>query len=100
MQKSLLSLFDVLTEEYKHQAVKKPLDEKAEKHFQERREHYAAQFAHLDESLRGERIDRELAADFYKWLHKDGDKRAAICFSGGGIPSATFALGVLQGLAR
>ena len=100
MQKSLLSLFDVLTEEYKHQAVKKPLDEKAEKHFQERREHYAAQFAHLDESLRGERIDKELVADFYKWLHKDGDKRAAICFSGGGIRSATFALGVLQGLAR
>ncbi|MBL8189639.1 MAG: hypothetical protein JNK38_16630, partial [Acidobacteria bacterium] len=69
MNKSLLSLFDVLTEEYKHQAVNKPFDEKAEKHFRERREQYAAQFAHLDESVRGERIDKELVADFYKWLH-------------------------------
>lgn len=100
MEKSPLSLFDVLTEEYKHQAVKKPLDDNAEKHFQQRREHYAEQFAHLDESGRDEKIEKELVADFYKWLHEHGDKRAAICFSGGGIRSATFALGVLQGLAK
>src|ERR687884_1351970 len=31
---------------------------------------------------------------------KEGDKRTALCFSGGGIRSATFGLGVLQGLAR
>jgi hypothetical protein len=30
----------------------------------------------------------------------DSEKRAALCISGGGIRSATFALGVLQGLAR
>lgn len=30
----------------------------------------------------------------------DSDKRAALCISGGGIRSATFALGILQGLAR
>ncbi|HZT61168.1 MAG TPA: patatin-like phospholipase family protein, partial [Pyrinomonadaceae bacterium] len=31
---------------------------------------------------------------------KKGSKRTALCFSGGGIRSATFGLGVLQGLAR
>ncbi|MEY2489518.1 MAG: hypothetical protein QOC70_1460 [Verrucomicrobiota bacterium] len=33
-------------------------------------------------------------------VHGLGEKRAALCISGGGIRSATFALGVLQGLAR
>lgn len=36
-------------------------------------------------------------------IHKragEGKRRSALCFSGGGIRSATFGLGVLQGLAR
>jgi hypothetical protein len=33
-------------------------------------------------------------------VHKLPKKRAALCFSGGGIRSATFGLGVLQGLAQ
>src|SRR5690349_4981932 len=33
-------------------------------------------------------------------IHGLGEKRAALCISGGGIRSATFALGILQGLAR
>jgi hypothetical protein len=33
-------------------------------------------------------------------VHQLREKRAALCISGGGIRSATFALGVLQGLAR
>jgi hypothetical protein len=33
-------------------------------------------------------------------VHKLPEKRAALCISGGGIRSATFGLGVLQGLAR
>jgi hypothetical protein len=33
-------------------------------------------------------------------VHKLPEKRAALCISGGGIRSATFALGILQGLAR
>ena len=33
-------------------------------------------------------------------IHGLGQKRAALCISGGGIRSATFGLGVLQGLAR
>jgi hypothetical protein len=33
-------------------------------------------------------------------VHELPEKRAALCISGGGIRSATFALGILQGLAR
>src|ERR1700720_3209960 len=33
-------------------------------------------------------------------IHGLKDKRAALCISGGGIRSATFGLGILQGLAR
>src|SRR5436309_15838352 len=33
-------------------------------------------------------------------VHKLPKKRTALCFSGGGIRSATFGLGVLQGLAQ
>jgi len=41
--------------------------------------------------------DRRLASIFAKIRHQ---RHAALCFSGGGIRSATFGLGVLQGLAR
>lgn len=42
----------------------------------------------------------ELVKGFYRALHanKDKVKRTALCFSGGGIRSATFGLGLLQGL--
>src|SRR5882762_11529146 len=33
-------------------------------------------------------------------VHELPEKRAALCISGGGIRSATFGLGILQGLAR
>lgn len=36
----------------------------------------------------------------YEAIHGLDEKRAALCLSGGGIRSATFALGVMQGLAR
>ena len=38
--------------------------------------------------------------DIWAAVHQLPEKRAALCISGGGIRSATFALGVLQGLAR
>jgi hypothetical protein len=37
---------------------------------------------------------------FYAAVHRLKEKRAALCISGGGVRSATFGLGVLQGLAR
>jgi hypothetical protein len=46
------------------------------------------------------KINSEMVKKFYAWLHSDGKPRAALCLSGGGIRSATFGLGVLQGLAR
>ena len=45
-----------------------------------------------------ERIQNIRLAAIYKRIHEV--KPAALCFSGGGIRSGTFALGVLQGLAR
>ena len=36
----------------------------------------------------------------YKAIHENPDPTSALCLSGGGIRSATFALGVLQGLAH
>jgi hypothetical protein len=45
-------------------------------------------------------LDLQLAARVYAWLHAQGAPRSALCFSGGGIRSASFGLGVLQGLAR
>ncbi len=43
--------------------------------------------------------DEERLRKLYGVLHADRDGLAALCFSGGGIRSATFNLGVLQGLA-
>ena len=55
--------------------------------------------------LHGEKFDPAkppLPDDLYKAIHAlpKGQKQAALCLSGGGIRSASFALGVLQGLAQ
>src|ERR1051325_3855696 len=42
----------------------------------------------------------KLVEGFYQELHAKQVKRAALCISGGGIRSATFALGLMQGLTR
>ncbi|MEN3331074.1 MAG: hypothetical protein V7641_439 [Blastocatellia bacterium] len=42
----------------------------------------------------------ERLAAIYALIHALKERRAALCISGGGIRSATFALGILQGLAR
>src|SRR5439155_6129899 len=43
--------------------------------------------------------DGERLAAICRLIHELPQKRAALCLSGGGIRSATFGLGVLQGLA-
>ncbi|HKS23637.1 MAG TPA: patatin-like phospholipase family protein [Thermoanaerobaculia bacterium] len=57
----------------------------------------------VDEALNGavRRIRDVRLEAFYETLHKKepNDARTALCISGGGIRSATFALGVIQGLA-
>ncbi|HST20445.1 MAG TPA: patatin-like phospholipase family protein [Blastocatellia bacterium] len=47
-----------------------------------------------------EKSSEERLKEIYKHIHALEKKRAAICISGGGIRSATFALGVMQRLAR
>ena len=44
--------------------------------------------------------DPTLLQDLYTHFHSSGINRTALCFSGGGIRSATFCLGVIQALAR
>lgn len=44
--------------------------------------------------------EEERLAAIYKSIHDQPLQRSALCLSGGGIRSATFCLGVLQGLAR
>ncbi|HEY7129884.1 MAG TPA: patatin-like phospholipase family protein, partial [Nitrospira sp.] len=59
---------------------------------------YVALHGRLPPSTAASEPDR-LAA-LYGHIHLLPKKRTALCLSGGGIRSATFALGVLQGLAR
>ena len=44
--------------------------------------------------------EKDRLAALYTHIHRLPRKRTALCLSGGGIRSATFGLGVLQGLAR
>ena len=55
----------------------------------------------VDEAFGGAmRRFRDVSLDaLYGELHKPENARSALCISGGGIRSATFALGVIQGLA-
>src|SRR5690348_3308036 len=61
-------------------------------------EEYAALHARLPAGTSPAESDR-LAA-LYRQVHNLPRKRTALCLSGGGIRSATFGLGILQGLAR
>ena len=49
-------------------------------------------------NLDKEKFDSE--ADIINHWHQGGGQRSALCLSGGGIRSATFSLGVIQGLAK
>jgi hypothetical protein len=71
-----------------------------------RRADLEAQFAALPDERRpkrreiARRIEEKLVEETYAFLHRSGRKRAALCLSGGGIRSATFGLGLIQGLAK
>ena len=47
-----------------------------------------------------EENERDSLEKLYRAIHALNPCRAALCLSGGGIRSATFSLGVIQGLAR
>jgi hypothetical protein len=60
------------------------------------REEYA-RAKRLKGGVEYEQAERAYRASLFRRLHRHG--RSALCFSGGGIRSATFGLGILQGLA-
>ncbi|HEX8459607.1 MAG TPA: patatin-like phospholipase family protein [Pyrinomonadaceae bacterium] len=45
-------------------------------------------------------LNERFTAELYRHIHDLKEKRTALCFSGGGIRSASFGLGIVQGLAR
>ncbi|HEX9943466.1 MAG TPA: patatin-like phospholipase family protein, partial [Thermoanaerobaculia bacterium] len=98
-------LYRVLVDEYEHQGIQPPFPRKEfEAEFEEKRrpdlEEKLQALRQSDAQEYERRLDVERVKDFYAWLHKNGVRRSALCFSGGGIRSATFGLGLLQGLAR
>src|SRR3954465_9483724 len=100
MPSPVLSLFDVLAAEYESQGLQPAFPRED---FARRRARYAESLAQElapdSEELR-QRLPELMVRDFYAWLHAEGARRSALCFSGGGIRSATFGLGIVQGLAR
>jgi len=100
MPTPVLSLFDVLAAEYESQGLEPRFPRED---FAARRERHGAAlagaYAPESEEFR-RRLDAAMVKEFYAWLHAGGVRRSALCFSGGGIRSATFGLGVAQGLAR
>ncbi len=97
-------LYQVLVDEYESQGILPPLRrEELEREFEARRpdlEKRFAPFRTADPAEYERKLDAERVKGFYAWLHRNGVRRSALCFSGGGIRSATFGLGLVQGIAR
>lgn len=96
-------LYTVLTEEYESQGLEPPFPrQELEDEFQKKLPDLEARLGtlRLDPEERARRLDAERVRMFYTWLHRNNVRRSALCFSGGGIRSATFGLGLVQGLAR
>jgi hypothetical protein len=108
-ENSPLALYQVLIEEYCAQRpdAQFPVGEFAGK-LAGYKEDYgltdargAVALAEEDRERIEQKINSEMVKEFYSWLHADKSRsRSALCLSGGGIRSATFGLGVVQGLAR
>jgi hypothetical protein len=93
-----IPLYQVLVEEFNHQFPNRtiPLPE-----IEAQRGRWEEEYAAVaDPAERRQAVDEALVGEFYQQLHRTGVQRSALCFSGGGIRSATFGLGIVQGLAR
>ncbi len=104
-------LYRVLIDEYESQQVGPPLPEGFVERYELaarpalERENPPADPRDPEGAARRERrirkaLDDGLVAAFYRFLHERGVRRSALCLSGGGIRSATFGLGLVQGLAQ
>lgn len=82
-----LELSDVLAEEY--EALYGPLSLST-----------TARLREAKAQQNGQPDDSVLCKMIYDELHRHAGDRSALCFSGGGIRSATFNLGVIQALAK
>jgi hypothetical protein len=98
-----LCLSTVLIEEY--EALRRDEDPPA-LDLAARRAALEAELEALPEELRPKqreidrRVEEKMVEEVYAFLHRSGRNRAALCLSGGGIRSATFGLGLIQGLAK
>lgn len=95
-----IPLSQVLIDEYEAQRLVPAFDRDA---FEIRRKELEAELAPLreqDPEAYECKLDAELVEEVYSFFHRQKVKRSALCFSGGGIRSATFGLGLVQGLAR
>ncbi|HZF14167.1 MAG TPA: hypothetical protein VFE33_35675 [Thermoanaerobaculia bacterium] len=93
-----IPLYQVLVEEFNHQfpGKKIPLAE-----IEAQRGRWEEEYAAVaDPAERRQAVDDALVGELYQLLQASGVERSALCFSGGGIRSATFGLGIVQGLAR
>jgi hypothetical protein len=98
MSKAPLNLYQVLVAEYNSQGIHPPLLDDDTEEMQAR---VKPRFESIqDVTERQKRVDEAMVAEFYDWLRAHNVRRSALCLSGGGIRSGTFALGLLQGLAR
>jgi hypothetical protein len=97
-------LYTVLTEEFESQGLEPSFPrEELEEQFKQKLPELDAKLGPLrlsDPEEYERRLDAERVKMFYAWLHNNDVRRSALCFSGGGIRSATFGLGLVQGLAR
>jgi hypothetical protein len=94
-----IPLWEVLEEEYEAVHGKLPT-EYVNKRNQELKKISAEPTAKgWDRIRRAEAENKTIVPRLYEQIHALRDKRSALCISGGGIRSATFGLGVLQGLA-
>src|SRR5918992_3494223 len=99
MSSPVVLLYQALVDEYESQGLQPPFPREE---LEERRRNLQRELARpgLDAQDLDTQIDAALVKEFYAWLHRHGIRRSALCFSGGGIRSATFGLGIVQGLAR
>src|SRR5712692_6014547 len=102
MSKTPLNLYQVLVEEYNSQGLRPPISDQDIVEMRARVTNRLPIDGATDRHAtdRQKQINDAMVAEFYDWLHKNEVRRSALCLSGGGIRSGTFALGLLQGLAR